>query len=107
MSVVVEYHEHQPVTAHIGDKPVWGCGYIRIDGTPCPDFIAGRGGIPVRWSVCYTTSREAIDAHIGGQIVQKIESYRDANDFARPPDWWQAIDAILDLAKPAKTGATP
>lgn len=63
MSVVVEYHEHQPVPRHIENKAVWGCGYVRIDGTACPDFIAGVGGYPTWWSGSHTTTREAIEAH--------------------------------------------
>lgn len=64
MSVIVEYHEHQPVARIIGTKPGWGCRYTRIDGTPCPDVIASAAPAPAMWSGSHTTTREATEAHL-------------------------------------------
>ena len=64
MSVIVEYHEHQIVARIIGTKPGWGCRYTRIDGTPCPDFIASAAPAPAMWSGSHTTTREAVEAHL-------------------------------------------
>ena len=62
-SVVVEYHEHQPVAVTNRGKSVWMCSYTRIDGTPCLDFYAGPT-MPWQWSGVLTTSREAVEAHL-------------------------------------------
>jgi hypothetical protein len=62
--VIVEYHEHQPVTVTVGGKSIWMCSYTRIDGTACPDYIAGPAPRPWSWSGSHTTTREAIEAHL-------------------------------------------
>ena len=99
MSVVVEYHAHQPTPGHVRNKPAWVCSYVYLDGTACPDFVLGPAGCPINWSGSRAMTREAIEAHSGEETAKKIEAYRDANDFARPPDWWQAIDAALDICR--------
>ena len=30
-------------------------------------------------------------------LAAEIKAWRDKNDFARSPDWWQATDEILDI----------
>lgn len=73
--VIVEYHEHQPVSRMIGEKAVWGCGYTRIDGTECPDFYAGTAGYPVRWSGSHTTTREAVEEHLRSLIAAALHAH--------------------------------
>jgi len=68
VSVVVEYHEHQPVAVTVQGKAVWMCSYRRIDGTACPDFYAGPNR-PWNWGGVLTTTREAVEAHMKGVAV--------------------------------------
>jgi hypothetical protein len=70
MAIVVEYHEHQPVSHIIAgcDKPVWRCKYVYLDGTRCPDMNAAPG-YPTGWSGSHTMTRDAIDTRQQQQLA--------------------------------------
>lgn len=66
MAIVVEYHEHLPVSEIAEGKPMWACRYVYLDGTKC-DSVSAAFGFPSGWSGQRTMTREAIDNAIAGR----------------------------------------
>lgn len=65
MAIVQEYHEHEPVSQVVGDRPVWRCKYVYLDGTQCDDVNA-TPGYPSGWAGSRLMTREAVDKHLQG-----------------------------------------
>lgn len=65
MGVVVEYHQHEPVSHIVDGRPVWRCKFVYLDGTQCSDTNAAPG-YPTGWAGCRTMTRDAIDGALKG-----------------------------------------
>lgn len=86
-----------PITAAL--EVVWGRALnSREKDWAQPD--GGLGGLTEAEYLAYQArTYEQADTAIREHFARSIEAWRAANDFARSPDFHQALDAVLEIIR--------